>query len=187
MSSKRLYHIAVSFIMLCVTAVMLFPLLIVINISLKSKEEFIKYPLSLVSEVHFDNFLSAWKQGSMGIYFKNSVIITIITVIGVVIITCFAAYPIARGHLRFSGFLYKMFLSGLYLPVSLIPLIYLMNYMGFINFYPGYIIYVISGQIPVSVFMFCGFIKSIPTELDKAATVDGCPYIKYILTIIFPL
>lgn len=187
MMKFRKSHLIVNAVLLLVSAIMIYPILFILNISLKTKEEFIKFPLELARSLNFDNFLSAWSQGRMELLFKNSIIFTVFIVAGTIIITAIASFPISRGHVRFSRFLYFLFLSGIFLPVSYIPLIYLMKFLGLINTYPGYIILMINMQVPISTFIFCGFVKKIPRELDDAAAIDGCPYIRYILTVIIPI
>lgn len=187
MEIHRSRKILINMFMGLVSSVMLFPILIIVNISLKTRREFIQFPLSIANQINIENFAQAWDKGDMNLFYKNSFIYTIFTVIGIIVITAVASYPISRKHLKISGFLYKLFLSGLFLPTSLVPLMYLMRSLGFINTYHGYIIFAISAQIPVSTFIFCGFVKGVPRDLDDAALVDGCPYFSYIFKIMFPI
>ena len=170
-----------------VVFIILFPIIAIVNVALKSKEEFLKYPSRLVQSPQFGNFIEAWVKSNMGNYFKNSVIITLGVIVGVSIIAAFASYPISRRHFRGSKFVYMLFLSSLFMPVGLVPLIYIMNVLKLMNTTLGLILLHIGGQLPISIFIFVGFIKALPKELDEAAFIDGCGYFHYIIKFIIPL
>lgn len=186
-NESRAVKAFVNIILLLVMALMLLPIIMVVSISLKSPEEFLKYPLALVRSVRWQNYADAWTQAEMYIYFKNSIIFTFAIVTGVVFFGTIASYPISRRHMRGSNLLYMMFLSGLFLPTSLVPTILLMRTLHFYNTYHGYIIHAVAGGIPISIFILTGFIKGVPRELDEAAVIDGCGYLRFIVTVIFPL
>lgn len=184
---NRGIKILVNAVLLIVTAMMLLPILIVVNISFKSPEEFLKTPMAFVHSIRWQNFVDAWNQAEMYIYFKNSIIFTMVAVAGIVFFGTIAAYPISRKHFKGSNMLYMVFLSGLFLPTSLVPIIVIMKTLHFYNTYPGYIVYIISGGIPMAIFILTGFIKGVPRDLDEAAVIDGCGYLRFIVAIIFPL
>lgn len=187
-SEKRAVKIIANIVLLIVTAIMLIPILMVVNIALKTPEEFLKYPLTIVRSIRWQNFTDAWNQAEMYIYFKNSVLFTFTSVAGVIFFATIASYPISRKHLKkASDFVYMMFLSGLFMPSSLVSIIMVMKVLHFYNTYHGYIIYTMAGGMPMAIFILTGFIKGIPRELDEAAVIDGCGYIRFIVTIIIPL
>ncbi|MEK0315692.1 carbohydrate ABC transporter permease [Cohnella sp. 56] len=168
---------------LCILA----PVLLIVNVALKSNNEFLNRPSSFVESWEWENFGEAWKQAEMGLYFKNSVLFTVVVALGTCIIATMAAYPIARKHFRGTNVLYLMFLSALFLPVALVPQVMLMKYLGFLNTYHGFIMLKIGGSLAIAIFILTGFIKGLPKELDEAAVVDGCGYLRYIFTFVFPL
>jgi raffinose/stachyose/melibiose transport system permease protein len=98
-----------------------------------------------------------------------------------------AAYPIARNHFRGSNIIFILFLSALFLPVGLVPLIFIMKYLGFMNTYYGFILLKIGSSLSIASFILVGFVKGIPRELDEAAAIDGCGYVRYIFSILMPL
>ncbi|WP_411334026.1 carbohydrate ABC transporter permease [Metabacillus indicus] len=174
-------------ILMVITLIMVVPLLQVINIALKSNQEFLSSPISIVKDPQWGNFLEAWVSGEMSTYFLNSFIYTAAVSIGVCLIATLASYPIARKHIKGSNFFYLLFLSALFLPAGLVPLLFLMKYLNLMNTYHGFIILKIGGGLSVAVFIFTAFIKGIPKELDEAAAIDGCGYLRYVLTILLPL
>ena len=102
------------------------------------------------------------------------------------IIATLAAFPIARGHLRGSNYYYPLFLSGILIPAGIIPQFFIMQQLGIYDTRIGYILLWWS-RIALPIFILTGFIKGIPSELNDAAAIDGCPYIQYVFQIIVPL
>jgi len=107
-------------------------------------------------------------------------------VFGTLVITTLAAFPIARAHVRASNAFYVLFLSGILLPAGIIPQFFVMQQLGIYDTRLGYILLWLS-RVALPIFIITGFIKSIPTELDDAAAIDGCSYIRYILQVVVPL
>ncbi|MCD9020372.1 carbohydrate ABC transporter permease [Cohnella silvisoli] len=169
------------------TLTMVVPLLLVLNVALKSDAEFLNHSLGLVESPQWDNFRQVWIQGEMGVYFQNSLIYAVLASLGACLISGLAAFPIARKHFRGSQVVYFVFLSALFFPVALVPLLYVMNALALINTYYGYVLLMIGNSLSISVFIFVAFVKGVPRELDEAAAIDGCGYFRYILTIVFPL
>ncbi|MDN4525178.1 carbohydrate ABC transporter permease [Fictibacillus fluitans] len=174
-------------VLLAVALIMLIPMLQIVNVALKSNAEFLANPISIVKKPQWSNFIEAWTSAEMSIYFFNSFIYTFFVAAGVCIVATLAAYPIARKHVKGSNFLYMLFLSALFLPAGLVPLLFIMKYLNLMNTYHGFILMKIGGGLSVAVFIFTAFIKGIPKELDEAAAIDGCGYLRYVLTILLPL
>lgn len=163
----------------------LLPLLFLIMISLKSTNGFIVNPLSFPRHLHFQNYVQAWTEGSMGSYFLNSVIYTVgITVLSL-LVSLLLAFPIARSYWRFSNMIYLFFLAGLFLPGGLIPLFTEAQSLHLYNSRIGYIL--LNVGTGLAFFFFVGYIKGIPKELDEAAAMDGCGYFRFVFMIIAPL
>jgi raffinose/stachyose/melibiose transport system permease protein len=125
-------------------------------------------------------------KGTFSSYFVNSLIYTFSIVVGTLTFATLAAFPIARGHVRWSNGFYILFLSGILLPAGIIPQFFILQQLGLYNTKIGYILLWWS-RIALPIFVLSGFIRTIPTELDDAAAIDGCPYIRYIFQVIIPL
>jgi raffinose/stachyose/melibiose transport system permease protein len=164
----------------------LVPLVFVLCVSLMSTRQFALNAASIPNPVMWSNYPTAWVKGTFSIYFVNSLIYTFSIVCGTLVIATLAAFPIARGHLRGTNAFYILFLSGILLPVGYIPQFFILQNLGLYNTQLGYILLWCS-RVALPIFVLTGFIKTIPTELDDAAAIDGCPYIRYILQIIVPL
>jgi len=180
-------RVAINAVLIFIVLLFLIPLFSVVNVALKSEEEFLKYPASLVKSITLGNFAMAWKEAYMAVYFKNSVLITFFATLGITLLAAVASFPISRRHFKGATLLYFFLLSSTFLPTSLVPMIFLMKTLHFINSYHGIIIRGIGVGVALPVFIFVGFIKGIPRELDEAGAIDGCGYLKYIFHVIMPL
>ena len=164
----------------------LIPLSFVLRVSLMSSRQFAANAAAFPDPIMWSNYPEAWVKGAFNTYFVNSLVYTFAVVAGTLTIATLAAFPIARGHLRGSNGFYILFLSGILLPAGIIPQFFILQQLGLYNTQIGYILLWWS-RIALPIFILTGFIKSIPSELDDAAAIDGCPYIRYVLQIIVPL
>lgn len=164
----------------------LIPLLFVLFVSLMSSRQFAINSASFPDPIMWSNYPQAWIKGTFNLYFVNSLIYTFTIVAGTLVFGTLAAFPIARGHVRGSNGFYVLFLSGILLPAGIIPQFFILQQLGLYNTKIGYILLWWS-RVALPIFILAGFIKSIPSELDDAAAIDGCPYIEYIFRVIAPL
>lgn len=164
----------------------LFPLFFVANTSLKTAQDYLLRPTQLTTTWSFDNYVVAWNKANFGAYISNSVLYTAVCTIASLVMSLLIAFPISRKYIPFSGFFYLLFLCGLFLPSGLIPTFQMVLNMGLYDTKIGYML-VMTGVSATSVFFFTGYFKSIPRDLDEAAAIDGCGYLRYITTCIVPL
>jgi raffinose/stachyose/melibiose transport system permease protein len=164
----------------------LIPLLFVLQVSLMSQRQFALNAASFPSPIVWSNYPDAWVKGAFAGYYLNTLIYTFSVVAGTLAVSALAAYPIARGHVRGSNGFYLLFLSGILLPAGIIPQFFVMQQLGLYDTRLGYILLWIS-RLGLPIFVLVGFVKTIPTELDDAAAIDGCPYFRYIFQVIVPL
>ena len=168
------------------TLLYLIPICFVAFVSLMSNRQFALNAASFPDPILWSNYPQAWVKGNFNIYFVNSLIYTTAVVIGTLTIATLAAFPIARNHVRWSNAFYILFLSGILLPAGIIPQFFILQQLGLYNTKIGYILLWWS-RTALPIFVISGFVKTIPTELDDAAAIDGCPYLRYIVQIVVPL
>jgi raffinose/stachyose/melibiose transport system permease protein len=173
-------------ILALLTLIYLIPILFVFFVSLMTSRQFVTGAASLPNPVMWTNYPDAWVKGAFNTYFVNSLIYTFSVVAGTLIIGTLAAFPIARGHVRGGNVFYLLFLSGILLPAGIIPQFFILQQLGLYNTKIGYILLWWS-RVALPIFVLTGFIKTIPSELDDAAAIDGCGYLRYIFQIIMPL
>ncbi|MFC3749222.1 carbohydrate ABC transporter permease [Paenibacillus sp. GCM10012306] len=187
-SAKTLSYVVVAILLV----LYIIPLLFVFNVSFKSFTEYLLDPMGIVSNIQWNNYKDAWVQGNFSNYFLNSLLYTGVATVLTLIVSLFGAFPVARGYVKWSGFIYMFFLLSQFLPNPMVAQFKLMLAMkqelGFVGYDTklGYILLKTSGT-GIVFMMFTGYIKSISRELDEAAGMDGCGYNRYLFQIIMPL
>jgi raffinose/stachyose/melibiose transport system permease protein len=116
-------------------------------------------------------------------------LITVSSVIALIALGSLAAYFLARRASRLSYSLYILFLVGIILPFQLgmIPLYQLVNDLGLLGTYQGMILFYTGIQLPFTVFLYTGFIRSLPADYTNAALIDGASHLQAFGYVIFPL
>ncbi|GGO01768.1 carbohydrate ABC transporter permease [Saccharibacillus kuerlensis] len=167
----------------------LIPLVIVLSASLRSPANN-GNPLNLFSEISLASYQSAFERMHFGSALWNSIVLTGVSVVVVVIIAAMASYPIARIQSRWSSFLYLFFLAGLVIPgqMVLIPIVQMINGLNIPNTQYTPILMFITCSLPFSTFLYTGFIRSgVPIEVEEAAHIDGASLMRRFWSVVFPL
>lgn len=161
------------------------PLLMLVLTSFKTLPEFTKDATSLPASFSLDNFFEAWDKANFPQYLLNTVIYTVSSTVIFVISAVFLAIAIARRFIRGGGTLFTLFLIALFLPAALIPQFQLILALGLYNNPIGYIMLFLVN--PIGIVILVNYMRTIPIELDEAAAIEGCGYLRYVLTIVLPL
>lgn len=168
----------------------LLPCALIILISLRTKQEIIQQGAFGIPEVwHWENYANAWRIGRFSQYFMNSVIISVITVAGVLALTLLAAYAFSTMKFKGRGVLETLMMLGLILPqeIVIIPLFYDLKSMGLIDTLWAVILPSIAMNLAFGIFLLRGFIKDVPPAMLEAAKIDGCNEWQNLRFIITPL
>ncbi|MFP3153178.1 carbohydrate ABC transporter permease [Lachnospiraceae bacterium ZAX-1] len=167
----------------------IFPILWLINSSFKSGQEFSQSILALPQNINFDNYKAVLASGKMVTYFTNSLIISSLSVLFVVLLAFVTSYCIARIEFRGKGLVYGLYLSGMLVPLHglLVPLFILFQKTGLYDKRLTLLLPYIAIGLPTAIFLMSSFIKSLPKELEEAALIDGCNVHQVLFSIIFPL
>ena len=160
-------------------------MLMLLNTSLMTPAEFNKSPMSLPSSFSLDNFLEAWDKASFPRYLLNTVIYTVVSTVIFVVTGTFLSVAIARRFVRGGGLMFTLFLIALFLPPALIPQFQLILRLGLYNNPIGYIMLFVVN--PIGIVILVNYIRTIPMELDEAAAIEGCGYLRFVFQIIMPL
>lgn len=161
------------------------PLLILVNTAFKTLPSFMKDAVSLADSLNFKNFIDAWTKANFPRYLTNTLIYTVSATVIYVITAVFVAFPIARGYVRGANLILTMFVIALFLPPALIPQFQLMLGLGLYNNPVGYILLFLTN--PIGIVILVNYIKTVPKELDEAASLDGCGYFRFVTSIVVPL
>jgi raffinose/stachyose/melibiose transport system permease protein len=178
--------------LLPLSLVLLVPFYIALVNAFKTKEDILSSPFSIpFSRLTFDNFQRSAITPSFNIFkaYGNSILITTISVVLLILICSMMSFVFARVNNRFLSVSYLLLLSGLMIPpqVILIPLVKVLAKLGLMFTPQGLILYNIGFYVPFTVFMYVGFIRTLSRELDESAKIDGASQLLIFWRIIFPL
>lgn len=167
--------------------IIIVPFLIVVFNAFKTKPEALNMELSIPTALHFENFAKVWEDADILNSLKNSLILSVTSVTITVIASSMCAYVISRYRTRLNRFIYVYFAMGLMVPVSMVTIVKVLRTIHLYNTLPGTIMVFVALIMPLSVFLYYGFISGIPKELDEAAVIDGAKAVRIFLQVIFPL
>jgi raffinose/stachyose/melibiose transport system permease protein len=168
------------------------PFYLLIAIALETTEQSYKSPLSFPRPPHWGNFSEAWNTGGqagLAHGLESSLIITLSSVLGLIVLGSFGAYTIARRSGRLSDAVYVLFVLGIILPpqLAIIPLFVAMRHVGLVGNYIGMIVLNIGLLMPLTVFLYTGFIRALPRDYEEAARVDGAGVLRTYARVVLPL
>lgn len=170
-------------------AVVCYPLFIMLVTSFKSNLEVIKRPLGLPQYWSFDAYAKVLELANFGLLYRNSFVITIVSLSIILIVSLLASYPLARFPFRGNRLIYFYFIFGVMLPIRLavVDLFGLLQSLGLYDNLLGLILIYSAMGIPFSILIICGFLQELPKEIEESAKMDGCSDIRLLRSIIAPL
>lgn len=171
------------------TIVFLYPVYFVAISSVKSNTEIFTNPFLPTLQLEFDNFRRAFEVGNTGRQFLNSLVLSGSTVILTALLSCMIAFALSRLCFRGQGATRVFFIMGLMVPIQsiIVPLAYIVNVLSLRDNYILMILLYTAFNMPLSIFVVTGYMKSLPTSLEEAAVIDGCNIYQVFMRIIFPL
>lgn len=167
----------------------LYPVFLMVTSSLKPTIEIFKKPLALPEKLSFAAYEKLLDQMPFGQYLWNSIFVSGVSVIIILISCSLASYYIARTSFKWNGALLFIFLLGMMIPIKLgiVPLFLLMRDLGITNTAWSLIAIYTAMGIPLGVMILSGFFRTLPRELEEAAKIDGCSDLQMLWRIILPL
>lgn len=165
----------------------LIPLVIVFLGSFKTQAEAVSFSISLPEVWHFENYELVIKEAHIIRAFANSLLITIASVFVCILLSSMAAFVLARKKTKAAEILYLFFYIGMIIPVQTISTIQLLQSIHIYGRYFGVIMVCIVFNTSFAVFLYTGFFKSIPREIDEAAFIDGASTLQMFFKVIFPI
>lgn len=175
-------------VMIIIAILFLFPALLTLLNSLKSDAEIVLNPISFPKSISFTNYIEAWKTTNFPVVLVNTFIITVASTIGILLVSSMAAYVMVRSKSRFSWFFFLIFTFSMVVPFQtfMVPLVQtakdynLQSIWGIIPIYIGL-------GCPLAIFMYHGFIKGVPVEIEESAAIDGASILRTFFQLVFPL
>lgn len=164
------------------------PLFISVNVSLKPKTD-LSSRWMIPKELFLKNFEYAADKAKIFLAMQNSAIITFLSIGVIVLVGAMAAYPLARNRSKFNDRILQFILAVMMVPPlsMLVPLVTIMTRLKAVSTYWGIVLVLVTFQLPISIFLYTNFVKTIPGELDEAALIDGCSRFSIFYKIILPL
>ncbi|NNG02262.1 MAG: carbohydrate ABC transporter permease [Desulfobacteraceae bacterium] len=188
-NGKRPSVLAIHLILISWSLVVLFPLWTMLVNSIKPKREIFRHPFGIPDEITFEGYRHAWTGANFDIYFRNSIFVTVVSLLLILVLGSLAAYAMANWRSRTSNLVYLFFIAGLMVPIRLgtINIFQMIIAMGLAGSIFSLIpIYVAMG-LPIATFVLTTFIRELPHEIFDAARVDGASEWRIYWTIILPL
>jgi raffinose/stachyose/melibiose transport system permease protein len=181
--------IATYAILIAWSVVVLFPIYTMLINSLKPRREIFRNPFVPPWPVTFEGYQTVWSDGRFDLYFRNSLAVTLISLVLIILLGSLAAYALAMWRSRWSTALYIFFIAGLMIPIRLgtINIFQIVQSFGLTNKAMGLIPVYVAMGLPISVFVLTTFIRSLPGELIDAAHVDGAGELRIYWSVILPL
>lgn len=187
---KTFKQIIVEIAGILLSMIVIIPFVMIVVNSGKSLKEANKMSLSLEGfnfEQLKENYLEVIETSDIFNAYLNSIIVTVISVTLVLLFASMAAFVISRRRDKIFKGINTLLIAAMTLPLSMVPAYFLLTKLNLHTSLLGAIcIYVASG-FPFSVFIYIGFFKGIPRELDEAAIIDGCSPVRLFFQIVFPL
>lgn len=176
-------------IMFLVGLIWILPFFYPLMISLKPRKEVYKDVLALPTFLDFSNYAAAWDKGNLDNALFNTAVITVVTVVLLILFGSLCAYTIAHKPGKLWGLTYIMFVVGVILPykLGLLPTYVAFNNMGITGKFSGIILLQTGIQMPMAVFLYTGFARTIPRTFEEAAQIDGASTFLIFRHIVFPL
>lgn len=188
MKKKRSGSWAAYLVLLLFTFIFLYPIVWLVINAFKTNEELFLSPWTLPTQISFENFARAIKDGNLIRNFVNSSIIAVAVVVLSTLFSAMAAYGLTRLKWKLSGLVLSIFMLGMMIPTysTIIPLFSIFNKLKINNTYLAVIIPHLVFSFPISILILTGFFRTIPHELEEAALLDGCSIPRAFFQIIWP-
>lgn len=199
-SADRLYKIFIYVALLTLAITIIVPVAWVFMASIKENSEFYGNPWAMPAGFYIQNFADAWGKARMGEYMLNSVVVTALALVILLVVALPAAYVLSRFNFKGRKFLNVAFMAGLFINVNyiVVPIFlmlvdgdkFLKNALGngFLlnNIFVLALVYA-STALPFTVYLLSGYFSTLAHDYEEAAYIDGAGYGTTMLKIIFPM
>lgn len=189
MSIRKISSLSVAIVLSVAAAITFFPIYMVIVNSFKTQGQMFESFMALPTSLHFENYSQAFHQINLLKSSMNSIIISVIGIGGIVLCASLAGYKLSRTSGRLSGMIFFMFIASMLVPFHsiMIPLTRMAKALSVQGSTYGLAVIYIGLGVNMAIFLYHGFVKSIPKELEESAQIDGCNEFQTFFRIIFPL
>ncbi|MCT8137127.1 carbohydrate ABC transporter permease [Anaerobacillus sp. CMMVII] len=166
-----------------------FPFALVLINSFKDRLDIVSNPLALPTTLSFDNYITAFETMNFMSALWNSVLITTISVLLIVVFSSMLAYFLVRWKWKMNGFVLLLLVASMIIPFQalMIPFVSIYGNLGLLNSKWMLMFFYLGFGLSLATFMYHGFMKSIPVELEEAALIDGASRLQVFWLVVFPM
>ncbi|AIQ66922.1 carbohydrate ABC transporter permease [Paenibacillus graminis] len=187
---RKTKNSSIYILMIIIAVLQLFPLYWLVISAFKDNSEIIGGTVwALPAEWRLSNFTEAWVSAKVNQYFGNSVIVTLVTLMFVLLFASMMAYALTRMKFKYNSLILFILLMGVMVPIhaTLIPLFMILKNLGILSSRLSIILPYIAVNLPIGVYMLSAFLRTMPKELEEAACMDGCGVVKSFFKVVLPL
>ena len=189
-SAQKLFiNWGITFLLVLIAVVSLYPLIFTLLNSLKTNTEFAQHPLSLPERLNFSNYSETFTRMNVPKLFLNSIIVTFGGILLTTISSLFLAFAVTKLKFKGSQFIFLFVISMLVIPSQAIiyPLYQSILDLGFGGTYQGLILALAAFGLPLGTYQLAAYFKTIPEELIEAARVDGAGNLRVLFSVLVPV
>lgn len=199
-STDRLFKIFVYVALITLAVSIIVPVFWVFMASIKENAEFYANPWALPKGFYFQNFVNAFQAAKMGDFILNSVIVTALALVILLVVALPASYVLARFTFVGKKFFNTLFMAGLFINVNYIVVPIFLMLRGwddvvweifgggfFLNNIVVLAIVYAATALPFTIYLLAGFFRTLPKAYEEAAAIDGCGHFKTMVKVMFPM
>ncbi|MBT2285259.1 carbohydrate ABC transporter permease [Paenibacillus polymyxa] len=189
MRMQRLNRYLIRLLLILGSLVAMLPIYMAVVNSFKTQGEMFQSFIALPTTLHWENYLDAFNKINLLGSSMNSAIVSFLGIGGIVFCASLAGYKLSRTSGRLSNLIFFLFVASMLVPFHsiMIPLTRVAKGMGVQGSTYGLALIYIGLGVNMAIFLYHGFVKSIPRELEESAQMDGCNEFQTFFQIIFPL
>ena len=182
-------HPVVYLLSVILVAICTVPVLYIIIGGFRTNSQITNNPSGFPNPWVIDNYINVAQSDTFWVELKNSLIVAVFTMLGVVVLGIMVSYVIARYKFKYAPLMYSLFSAGLMFPmtVGITPLYLMIRNLGLSNSLAGTILPQIAFGLPQTIIILVPFLQSIPNELEEAALLDGCSRLGFFWRMVIPL
>ena len=183
--------VAAHAILIAYTIIALFPVLVIVVNSFKSRNAIFRSPLSLPDEETFSlvGYQTVWAQGDFILYFQNSLIVTVASLACVLLFGAMAAFALSEYRFRGNTLMGLYLALGIMIPIRLgtVAILQLMVASGLVNTLTALILVYTAQGLPLAVFILTEFMQQVSKDLKDAGRIDGLSEYRIFFRLVLPL
>lgn len=187
--ADRLRRAPIYFVLVVWAVLVIYPLAWTFVSAFRTDRDIMFTPWGFPDTLHFENFARAWTKAGIGQFFFNTLLVVIPSLFFTLVLSAMVSYVLARYEFPGRRFIQYLFMAGLMFPIflALVPLYFIMDFLGIRNTFHGLILVYIAFSLPFTVFFLVSFFKTLPRELMEASIIDGATHTQTFVKVMLPL